>query len=178
MAAKHDDVFILGEEQLEPLAETPGAEEGGEPARPSARRPRLRLGRRSVASAALLAALLTSLFALLGGGESEPEPPARPPTPSAAPVVLPAPLKAKPRQPAARVPRAPKRVRRSVPTESASESAERKPITEVAPVSPPPVEPAPQPEVAAVPVSPPVAPSPSRPLREGSGARPEFGIER
>jgi hypothetical protein len=56
--------------------------------------------------------------------------------------------------------------------------AEREPTSEQAPASPPVDEPAPVPQAAPVPVISPPDPSPSRPLRGGSGGRPEFSFER
>lgn len=190
MARDPNDVFILGEEAFDAGL---GAEPRGEEDDPSsvlADAPELPAPApsgswlpRRLALAALAVGCCAALLAALAlsgkgdkGVESDPESALGPapqvqlppgasaaPTPSHHPPLLP--------------PTPASRPRADQPSRRPTGRAEREPIAEPAPVSPPIDEPAPASEARSVPATPPPDLSPPRPFRGGSGGRPEFGIE-
>ncbi len=185
MASHPNDLFVLGEEELGAEAADSATAPDSVPDSPRARLGGGRASRRLLVGCLLAAsvALIAALVAGDGGGEraDTPSPRREPaavvaePVPSP-PARLPAPERARP---------FPRAAQRKAPRVGAKPSkkrpsgwAEREPMSEQAPVSPPVDEPAPVPQAAPVPVISPPAPSPSRPLRDGSGGRPEFGFER
>ncbi len=184
MARGTDRIFVLGEEALD--GEAPGLDpatidrEGPdvEPDRDD-RASRLARGHRSGRRLGVGVALIgcATLVWLLMRGESAPNPAVKR---VALPVERPAvrtlspptagPSRAIPpkHRPAATPPNGYRTSNRT------NEAAEREPTNEQAPPSPPIDEPAPLVE----PASSPAVSSPAQAVRGGSGARPEFGIER